>query len=493
MSAPALPRLLWRPLTLWNAVVVAGLATVTGLVTTVLRNGRVTASSATAEELQRAAAMRLSLDVVLPAMGLGLVVGWALYEWLLSPLAVRLPHVRRRLLRDLVVAALLVAVLAAVVADAHPGAQSPPPFLAAGFLWFAVGVVWSDPLYQAAPGLVRWGGLLLTFVLIGTAPESTGWMVVHPGLGGVAALALGLALLVLPFHPAAMRRRATHPDCQSCSPYGPDGVEAAAARTRKRMSWDSAHTLEGEGDWTRAALYEGLGPVGRTWTGALVRAAFHWALIIAFGEFLAAAFAVRGRGALARGVMENVLGGSGDGLPASVWMIPIFSAILLAPSRLVPEGGGAPPLSRRTRARVAFHSSLRLNLGIAGTLGGVLGAFVLLLLFVLGPEGPASPPQVPLFLRPLLVALVFAPLPQTVGLRLGAGRRSDPASNLRTLFACALAGVPATVAAALWIKADPHVSVVAQLVVVAVLFTVGQVLWRRELEHHFRTRDLVLR
>lgn len=503
MSSPALARLLWRPLTLWNAVVVAGLAVVSGLVTLVLRDGRVEASTATVADLQRAAWMRLSLDVVLVAMGLGLVVGWAAYEWLLSPLAARLPRVRRRMGRELLVAALLVAVVTALVADAHPGAQFPPPFLAAGLLWFAVGVVWSDPLYQTSPGLVRWGGLVLTFALIGSAPESTAWLVAHPGLGGIGALVAGLALLALPFHPAAMRLRATHPDCQSSSAYGRGGTEGALARARTRMTWDPADTLAGEADWTRAALFEGLGHSARTWIRALVGAALVWTVIVVLCEFIGGAFGTRESGALVGRVIGNVTGGSGDGLPASMWMVPMFTAMFLSQSRLVPEGAGAPPLSRGSRARVAFRTSLRLTLGLTLVFALVFGgiAVVLILAFLEGQvarssegaSGGLALPGLPLFLKPLLAALVLAPLPQAVGLRLGAGRRRDQTTHLRTLFVCALAGVPATVVAVLWVKGDPDVPGVVQLAVVALLFALGQVLWRRELERHFRTRDLVLR
>jgi hypothetical protein len=489
VRTPILLRLLWRPFTLWNVVVTGGLAVVVGLLVLVLRAGPVEGSRAV-ENVVAAARVQLSVDVVLVPMALGLVVGWALFEWLLAPQAARLPRVRRRLFRELLGAALLVAILTALIADAHPGAQSPPPFLAAGFLWFAFGVVWSDPLFQAG-GALRWGLLALLLGLVGGAPETMFLLQAHPGSGGAIAVILGASLLALPFHPAAMRVRATHPDCQASTAYGQGGSEAALARARTRMRWNPGRTLNGAGDWTRAALYEGLGPTGRTWFGAIVRAALVWSTCLIVGELIAGAFKVQDRNELLERLTAHLLGASGKGIPATVYMVPMFSAVVLAASRLVPEGAGAPPLSRAQRAEVAFRTSLALSVGFLLAFAVVIGIAA----GVVSRLGPTATPVegLPRYLRPCLAALALAPLPFAVGLRFAPGRRLDASANLRAAFVCGIAGLPAILLALLWDGLGTRVPGFVQLALVGVLFLVGQVLWRRELQRHFRTRDLVLR
>ncbi len=170
---------------------------------------------------------------------------------------------------------------------------------------------------------------------------------------------------------------------------------------------------------------------------------------------------------------------------------PLFIAGIggtVAFMRGAPLGARLPyPLSRANRARAVFRACLVENLGFLAVFGAGLFAVAMAVGMYLGY--PVVPGYVPQILRAAVVTGAVVPAFQWFRLRTyEAGPRRHP--NAIVTFSFAL--IAAVVAVSVWCAVAPKLlpSPLVELPVLAALYVGAQILYRRRLDHHFRTCDL---
>ena len=492
IALTTLPRLLWRPATLYNAAVLAILAILGGWAVYVLRGGAMELANASTEQVLLSAELKLALGAWLLPNVAGGIVAWALYEFLLCSHASVLPGLRRRLLPGLLLSAALAALATAAWSDAQPGAQLPPAFCALGFFSFASAVHGLDPLLRARKLPFRLLALSHVGVLF-LLPELVRAFEAQPLALGPAALALGSLLLALPLRRSAIRERVLDPHCAVDAAYRePDArheyAQGNTLHARARAPWAPASALASTRDWVRASLHETHGWVRGGWLGACLGTSALYSLVLfTIALLLEKAAQPDWPTALGAGYASAFLGGtpSAAAVPAWIGMWIVATPLLLGRAQHV-------PLARAQRgevvARVALAHVLGLVAGFAAS-AAVLGA----LLFVCGVPLEA-PRGLPHSLRVLLCIAIAAPLPQWLRLRFLDGRSSAPGPVLTGGLAAASVvplmlpglllgqvGGPELARTPAWV----------QLALAGVLFVAAQAVWRRVLVAHFRTRDLV--
>lgn len=421
--------------------------------------------------------VRVAFVFVTGSMAVGALIGSSVFELLRCPFATRLPGLTRSLRSALIGAGILLATSAGFLLPRLTTELTSGPVFAQALLWFAMGVVWMDPLFASLPGW-RWWGSLLTIAPILTAPELARAFEERPWSLGLSTSALGLALLACPLRQAGLLLRSTDPACRSVPGSRAFRSGAAGPFARSRSAWSAGGTLRGTWDWTRAVLHEAHGHVRGGWVGSLFRA----------GLGCCAFF-------VAQILIQRVLG-RGDPMRIDemrhneAWIALFFVTpmiighFLVSPFRFTP--GWLHPLSRREHAAVAWWASAAVTFGTISAF-----ALVLFLYAVSGPlEGAFLARDLPPLAYAVLTPLLLAPLAQAVGLWLVEGsRRGRGPSRLAIgalAFLIALPGMILVLLLRGWLGGSPR----AFLGLVAASVLASQALWRRYLLWHFRTRDL---
>ncbi len=447
-------RLLWRPVLLAWALLIAVFALAPGLlvaggpraVLAALRTG--SADPGSAQALADAL-------FVLPAVA-GLFTGLAvrnveskLFGWMLPGMYT----VHALSLTGLALLASLPAVAVAATAGAGPAgailAFDVLVFCAAFSLFDRVatrGALWVGPLVGAA-GWLRADDLLAAVVRHETA--------------ALAALPVGLLLLPLSYGRGARRTRLLLPPWRGW--FASTGDGAPEARDGKQTPYRRLTSSSGAGTlaWVHALRLERFGGVrGGAWTNR--------ALMLAVGS-----------------LMLLFMGTSGGG---EVWVVIAGMAHTLTPGPLLPV---PYPLSRGDRARVTWASSLLDNLQVAAVLGaGVLLLHVVQVSFSLSH----LPARGALALMPLAV-LAWAPILQAFSVRRGPRWVEHQSGHvLLTWGGTALAFAIATSATFHVVRVlAGHSPAVTPALAVGILLFITlavQAGWRLWLSRHFRHADL---
>jgi len=495
-SLLAVPRLLWRPFTLWSLALCASLANLSWIAARVVLVGPDGPATRTPEGLIDGLHVTLALGTVLIPLAVGACTGWALFEFLCCPFATHLPGLRRRLFPSLTGLALATALLTGLWCDSRPGAQDIWRFAALSFPCFSLGVLAADPIFLRL-GVWRWGALALVLTPVFLSPRWVDLGERAPLVAVPLALGLGLGLLLVPFaRPLARTRLEMAERMPGFVPSrGTGALQILKPEARARARWNPRRTLAGTKDWVEASLHEGFGHCRGGWVGAVLGFALFSGVALAALCLLWSLRATQDPVEVARRVYGQ-LAGSAEGVrapraPIPVFALPVWVAMSLVSNPFALFGASDYPLGRGDRARVAWGTSLTL------VLGQILGLAAVLFLasewaFQLA-DLPRRSAAVPHVAHALAGTAIAAPLAHFARLRWIDGRRVSPTPwALAGLIgaAGAVLGLPGIGLALLFDRIAGGRSFLPWLALVLPLAVGAQTLWRRALERHFRTGDL---
>lgn len=481
-SVPILARLFLRPYVLWSAFTTYGLTVLCWYIAFVARGGVRQHAGAPEAQILYTAELKLALGTVLFPMAVAAWIAWSLYELLLCSFAATVPGLRRRLFVLLLVLGVTGAACTAWWCDENPGSQSLPVFFALAFLCFALGILWSDPVF-AGWGAVRWILQTLALVPIFLAPELVRWFERAPAVLVPLALLAGAGLLWLPFRRSAVRARSSDP-AHFDRPLTQD--------QRSRATWRTGRTLSGTTDWTRAALHEAFGQQRGGWLGAALVHALIFSTILVVLLFMAGLHESRDARAAAGCVYSGLVGGVPGvasrllrGLTTAA--LPIWTSFFLMHTFTL-GGAGVCPVARARRAEVAWRTSAIATSSIVLAMALVLAVYSELAFRFAGLSRRSD--DVPAFLHALASAGIAAPAVHWVCLRWLADRSKQLTTHYAGLLGLAMLvlGLPGIALSLLWNEVFSDWPVPAWFAWCAVMVCASQAVWRRELaRHHVRT------
>ncbi len=485
--APILPRLLWRPATLYNLFVAVAMAAVLG-------RGAWIARSAWNDDAP-GPATALILACTIAATGVGAIAAWSSFEMALCTCTAALPGLARRLRAELWVLGAACALAAAAAAEIAAALHADPAACAGlAALGFGLGVYVSEP--RAARGSPRgWLCFGLVAALVLFSPTLGARIAELPLAATPLAVAAAAVLVALPFTRARQRARVVTPTQEIGMAYAqPDlrsGVwgaqltapDSGVPRWKQRLASDR--------DWMRATLHEVHGYRRGGWIGTAVGAGFFWALVIV------AWFAYLGwedHGDLA-GVALNLRGALLESNPGrlsvgTAFFLAIWLGMGLILTPCTPVTTLLRPVSRSRRARLAWRASLAWTVVALGTVAACLALAAEWVRW----RDPAAPEAagLPEWLRAVVVLAILWPIAQWARIRFIDASPVPPGPVRQgvvggiTVIALAAA---ATFVAQVWAKAS-GTPVALQLAAAALLFANAQWIWRTVLDQHFRRVDL---
>ncbi len=500
-------RLLLRPLTLWNlgvVVSICGLLIARGVYAA--RGGLTTFVGASAAEIEHSVRLSTGLVTVLVPAGLGGVVAWAVFEFLLMPLAPLLPRARRRFATGLLASGLVIAGATTWWCVEQTGEQRPLVHFGYALLGFGFGVWASDPLFRLRPFL-SWGSLALLIAAAAYAPELLLAGERSPVLVPLPALLLGTALVLLPLRKSSLRARVLDPRCAADLAYATDELrrrygQLLSPNATARVRWSGAK-LATDRDWLRAARYESSGShVGGWWGGTLAGACF-WSVVLAAVAMYVGPLAQQGHApSPLLGLHATLFGPDALGreerrvlgrvLPLCGLVMPCWMVLYHLANPLDFFAAPLVPLGRERRARLVWRASLHQNLGMIAALALVLGVTAEVVRRLVGWSVPRGA-GLPEFLSVLLLMAVLNPIAQWVRIRY-VEARLGARLGLPVVVPLALAGLLVYVPALAWSlplrEVREELPAWAELAILLALFALAQRLWRRLLTRHYRTSDL---
>jgi hypothetical protein len=485
-GALAILRLLARPATLWNLLILGTFATVLGRIAWLLQ-ARVDPASVAAHGANERG---WQIAVLIFTGTLGGLLGWTVNELLLTPGAPLLPGLRRELRRGLVVlggASATAAVLAYAAADGvHPW----PVVWTLGAAAFGLCALVSDPLLPGS----GWVVLLVALAELAWLPRSLQALGSAPFASSAALLALGLAGVELLLRPGALRRRPELPAADLGVAYRSEAATvnwtmagASGQRLRVRLPEER---LEGLGGWMRAAFLENFGWRRGGVAGAVCgHAAMFWTIFLLAAALAKSWLSSESREQLlptVRNLMQSADGSSS----ATGWIATATALFWISNSHMLRTTTGYP-LSRAQRARAVWWATLATNVGLHLALALVISAASLLVGWLCGESWlwPGSDHA-----RVLALSLLFSPLVQGARVRFIDGKARQPTSlelGIVTGVAVSTLVVGLMVGVDLWRASLAELPPAAQGLTALALFGVIQAAWHWLLVRRFRTCELV--
>lgn len=486
MSAPILPRLLWRPATVWNVVLGASLALGLLLAVRGIRSG----VAPIADESQW---VEFATGVIV-FVGAITVAGWlafSVFELLQCGFSAGLPALRRRARTEMLTFAAVLAIGAGVFgAYFGHGVRDGAVLAALAALGFGLGIFSSDPHSRRRKGHAF--VLLLVLLLVAVeVPEFAAWSRAAPYAVLPPVFALAALLVVIPFRAARLRAHAAMRTADMDLAYREldlrsgqwgwvrkaprDG--AAPASAPRRSDWD----------WARATLHESQGFVRGGWLGAGVARALIATVcmlvahaILGWKQFPTAdAWERLGRS------LDDAGSFFGPHYTLAIWVVLVCIGAPVFPVQDVHR-----PTSRARRGRIAWLVTAVEDAVFTAALLAVI-VLVSVVLAILRPETRVDPSW-PSWCYAVLVVVALSPLVRWARMRFLDTVRGNPGPVRQGIVTGIAVGVLLGVTLILhfaWVHARTPQRALHIAMVVLVLVILRWA-WFVALHRHARTRDL---